>query len=355
MTTTDQQVDLSSILLYAVKLGASDVHLGEGDYIGFRVHGEISKFTQGGESAKLVPETFRDITLALFQGDEARIKTFHDRGDVDFAYIASDGTSFRVNGFRKLGRIAYVMRRIEREPKSMDSLGLPKGVSRILPAKQGLFLVTGPTGSGKSTTLVSILDRINETRKEHIITIEDPIEFIFSDKQSIFSQREVGRDTDSFVTAIRGAMREDPDVVMVGEMRDRETVEAALNLAETGHLVFSTLHTAGSVQTINRLVQFFDPDIQSQVRMRIADSLLGVLSQRLIPRADHPGRIAIHELMFITHAIKNLIKTNELVQILNNIQLGSSDGMITMRDSADRLRDAGLVREEDYIGFFTNE
>jgi twitching motility protein PilT len=202
--------------------------------------------------------------------------------------------------------------------------------------------------------MVSIIDRINESRREHIITIEDPIEFIFTDKNSIFSQREVGRDTDSFVTAIRAAMREDPDIVMVGEMRDRETVEAAMNLAETGHLVFSTLHTSGSVQTINRLIQFFHPDIQNQVRVRLADSLLGVLSQRLIPKVDG-GRVGIHELMFITPAIKNLIKSGDLVQINNNIELGSQEGMIPMRTSADRLRDAGLVREEDYIGYFTND
>ncbi len=181
--------------------------------------------------------------------------------------------------------------------------------------------MTGPTGSGKSTTMVSIIDQINATRKEHIITIEDPIEFIFSDKQSIFSQREVGRDTNSFVSAIRAAMREDPDIVMVGEMRDKETVEAAMNLAETGHLVFSTLHTSGSVQTINRLIQFFEPDIQNQVRIRLADSLLGVLSQRLIPRANGGGRVGIHELMYITPAIKNLIKSGDLIQINNNIEL----------------------------------
>ena len=203
--------------------------------------------------------------------------------------------------------------------------------------------------------MVSIIDRINETRKEHIVTIEDPIEFIFSDKKSIFSQREVGRDTNSFVAAIRAAMREDPDIVMVGEMRDKETVEAALNLAETGHLVFSTLHTAGSVQTINRLVQFFHPDIQTQVRVRLGDSLLGVLSQRLLPKASGHGRVAVHELMYVTSAIKNLIKSGDLIQINNNIELGTQDGMIAMRASAEKLRDAGMVNEEDYIGYFTND
>ncbi|PJC56584.1 type IV pili twitching motility protein PilT [Candidatus Gracilibacteria bacterium CG_4_9_14_0_2_um_filter_38_7] len=311
--------------------------------------------SQGGEQAKVSKEMIHKLTLELLHGDKHKFNEFLERHDMDFAYVSADGTPFRVNGFFKLGRIGFVLRRIERDAKKMEDLGLPSGVAKILTAKQGLFLITGPTGSGKSTTMVSIIDRINEERQEHIITIEDPVEFIFTDKKSIFSQREVGRDTDSFIAAIRAAMREDPDIVMVGEMRDKETVEAAMNLAETGHLVFSTLHTSGSVQTINRLIQFFHPDIQNQVRVRLADSLLGVLSQRLLPKANEPGRVGIHELMFITPAIKNLIKSGDFVQINNNIELGSQEGMITMRNSADLLRDQGIVREEDYAGFFTND
>ena len=349
------QPEIEGILAYAIKVKASDVHLSEGDYISFRVHGEIGKMSKGWEQWKVSKEMMHKLTLELLLGDDKKFQEFLVRHDMDFAYVSADGTPFRVNGFFKLGRIGFVLRRIERESKKMEDLGLPSGVSKILTSKQGLFLITGPTGSGKSTTMVSVIDRINEERQEHIITIEDPVEFIFTDKKSIFSQREVGRDTDSFVAAIRAAMREDPDIVMVGEMRDKETVEAAMNLAETGHLVFSTLHTSGSVQTINRLIQFFNPDIQSQVRVRLADSLLGVLSQRLLPRANEPGRVGIHELMFITPAIKNLIKSWDLVQINNNIELGTQDGMITMRNSADKLRDAWVVREEDYAGFFTND
>lgn len=353
--STENDIDIEGVLAYAIKLKASDVHIAEGDFIGFRVHGEIGKFTQGGEGARVNKERAHKLALELFLGDEHKLKAFYDKHDADFAYVAKDGTPFRVNGFFKLGRVAFVMRRIERDAKKMEDLGLPSGVQKILGAKQGLFLITGPTGSGKSTTMVSVIDRINEIRQEHIITIEDPVEFIFSDKKSIFSQREVGRDTENFVAAIRAAMREDPDIVMVGEMRDKETVEAAMNLAETGHLVFSTLHTSGSVQTINRLIQFFNPDIQTQVRVRLADSLLGVLSQRLIPRANEPGRAAIHELMFITPAIKNLIKSGDLIQINNNIELGSQDGMISMRASADNLAAQGVVKQEDYMGFFTND
>jgi twitching motility protein PilT len=344
-------ITLEALLAHAIKISASDIHISEGEHLAFRVHGELGKLTQ---SPTLSIEQIEKLISELFKGDAIKIATFKERRDADFAYVSADGTPFRVNGFFKLGHIGFVMRRIERESKKMEDLGLPPGVSKILTAKQGLFLITGPTGSGKSTTMVSIIDRINEARREHIITIEDPVEFIFTDKNSIFSQREVGRDTESFVTAIRAAMREDPDIVMVGEMRDRETVEAAMNLAETGHLVFSTLHTSGSVQTINRLIQFFHPDIQNQVRVRLADSLLGVLSQRLIPKVEG-GRVGIHELMYITPAIKNLIKSGDLVQINNNIELGSQEGMIPMRNSADRLKDAGIVKEEDYIGYFTNE
>ncbi len=343
---------IEQILAHAIGIGASDIHLSEGDFVGFRVHGELAKFEEGGRMARPIMER---LVRELYLNDAPKIDEFYKKHDADFAYIAQDGTPFRVNGFFKLSRIGFVMRRIERNAKKMEDLGLPVGVSKILTAKQGLFLITGPTGSGKSTTMVSIIDRINETRKEHIITIEDPVEFIFTDKASIFSQREVGRDTDSFVAAIRAAMREDPDIVMVGEMRDKETVEAAMNLAETGHLVFSTLHTSGSVQTINRLVQFFHPDIQNQVRVRLGDSLLGVLSQRLIPRAEGHGRAAIHELMYVTPAIKNLIKSGDLVQINNNIELGSQEGMISMKNCAMALAEQGIVKEEDFMGYFTND
>ncbi len=349
---TNQGFSLEGILAYAIKITASDIHIAEGEFIAFRVHGELAKLQEAG---KITPEIADALALELFKGDKDNQTAFYAKHDVDFAYVSRDGTPFRVNGFFKLGKVGFVLRRIEREAKKMEDLGLPQGVNKILAAKQGLFLITGPTGSGKSTTMVSIIDRINESRREHIVTIEDPIEFIFTDKISIFSQREVGRDTDSFVSAIRAAMREDPDIVMVGEMRDKETVEAAMNLAETGHLVFSTLHTSGSVQTINRLIQFFPPDIQVQVRVRLADSLLGVLSQRLIPRAEGHGRVGIHELMFITPAIKNLIKSGDLIQINNNIELGSQEGMISMRASADKLAAGGVVKQEDYIGYFTND
>ena len=206
-----------------------------------------------------------------------------------------------------MGKIGIAIRRIPEEIANLLELGLPKSIGKVLQAKQGLFLVTGPTGSGKSTTMASMLNAINEVRSEHIITIEDPVEYIFKNKKSIISQREIGRDTLTFAQAIRAAMREDADIIMIGEIRDTETMEIAMNLAETGHLVFSTLHTSGSVQTISRMIQFFPTEIEAQIRTRIADSLIGVLSQRLIPRSDTTGRVAIREVMFANSAIRNLI------------------------------------------------
>lgn len=270
--------------------------------------------------------------------------------------MSGGNISFRVNGAWSLENLNFTFRRIEQNARTLRELDLPQAIDHFINAKQGLVLITGPTGSGKSTTLVAMLEEINKTRGENIITIEDPIEFLFEDNKSIFSQREVGRDTASFVSAIRASMREDPNIVMVGEMRDPDTVEAALNLAETGHLVFSTLHTSGSVQTISRIAQFFNPEQQRQIYTRLADSLLGVLSQRLVLRRDGSNkRIAIFELMIVNSGIKNLIRSGELSQINNAIQMGRSEGMVPMYIHAQELEKKGIIRREDYSGFFTNQ
>lgn len=217
--------------------------MSEWENIWFRVHWELGKVS----GSPLDALKTRQILLELFHDNKEAVKEFLDKRDADFAYIHTDGTPFRVNAFFKLWKIAFVMRKIASEPKTIQELGLPRWVEKFTKAKWWLILVTGPTGSWKSTSMISILDAINKTRREHILTIEDPTEFIFKDDKSIFSQREVGKDTKTFASALRAAMREDPDIVMVWEMRDKETVEAAVELAETGHLVISTLHTAGSV------------------------------------------------------------------------------------------------------------
>lgn len=345
------EINIESLLNHAIVTRASDIHISEWDHVAFRVHGKLWKATQ---TPKLTREMLMMLTNQLYKWDQEKIDLFMRKHDADFAYVSSDWTPFRVNWYFKLARMWFVLRRIERDSQKMEDLWLPPWVEKIIHAKQWLFLITWPTWSGKSTTMVSILDKINEVRDEHIITIEDPIEFIFTDKLSIFSQREVWRDTDSFVAAIRAAMREDPDIVIIWEMRDKETVEAAINLAETWHLVFSTLHTSWSVETINRVIQFFNPDIQSQVRVRLADSLLWVLSQRLIQKIWW-WRVGIHELMYITSWIKNLIKWWDLVQINNNIEMWTRDWMISMRNSADKLYERWIVELESYIWYFTND
>ena len=347
-----RKISIEAILKYAIDKWASDVHLSTGKYVTYRIQGKLHRMT---EAELLSKEDIASIQSEMLEQYPKQLKLFKDTGDLDFAYMSDDDTSFRVNAFRRLQKTSFVFRRIEKEPVPMSELKLPVGVQKFLTAKQGLVLVTGPTGAGKSTTLVAMLEEINKTRSEHIITIEDPIEFVFTDKKSIFSQREVWRDTQSFVKAIRAAMREDPDIVMIGEMRDVETVEAALSLAETGHLVFSTLHTSGSVATISRIIQFFKSNIQHQIQARLWDALLWVLSQRLLPRRDTEGRVAMHEMMYLTPGIKNIIRTWDIGQLNNAIELGRSEGMLPMKISAKMLEKSGKIYREDWIHFFKNK
>jgi twitching motility protein PilT len=227
-----------------------------------------------------------DILYTLVGGEKERISYFKNNRELDFGYSHTGGESYRGNAYMFMGKIAIALRRIPEKVKSLMEIDMPKSIGKVLQAKQGLFLITGPAGSGKSTTMNSMLEAINEVRSDFIVTIEDPIEYIFKNHKSTFAQREVGRDTLSFANAVKSAMRENADIIVIGEIRDRETMEIALALAETGHLVFSTLHTAGSVQTISRIIQFFAPEIEVQIRTRISESLIGVLSQRLIPRRD---------------------------------------------------------------------
>lgn len=351
---TKKNIDIEKVLWYAINARASDIHLATNKPITYRIEGVLIKMEN---EPVLTADHLSQIKTAILQKHPELSEKLDKMHDVDFGYITQENhISFRVNGAWSLENLTFTFRRIEQNAKTIEDLGLPQAISAFLKAKQGLVLVTGPTGSGKSTTLVAMLEEINRTRGEKIITIEDPIEFLFTDKKSTFNQREVGRDTNSFVAAIRAAMREDPDIVMVGEMRDTDTVEAALNLAETGHLVFSTLHTSGSVQTISRIVQFFDPDQQRQIFTRIADSLLGVLSQRLVPRRDGSNkRVALFELMLVNSGIKNLVRTGDLAQVDNAIQMGRSEGMIPMYIYAQELEQKGIIHRDDYIGFFTNQ
>lgn len=344
-------IQISQVLDHAIKLWASDIHISEWENIWFRVDWKLWKANWTMVTKEIAHQMLKD----LLRWDESLINLFLENRDLDFAFIHTDKTPFRINAFYKLGRMAFVMRRIASKPKTMEELGLPEWVKKFTRAKQWLILVTWPTWSGKSTSMISILDAINKTRREHILTIEDPVEFIFQDDQSIFSQREIWKDTKWFAQALRAAMREDPDIVMVWEMRDKETVEAAMELAETWHLVISTLHTAWSVQTITRLVNFFHPELQHSVRYKLWDILFWVLSQRLIPKADWKWRAWIYEIMMMTPWIKSLVRSWDLVQINNAIEMGRAEWMIWMKNYADSLRDQWIIKEEDYINYFQDD
>lgn len=326
----------------------SDIHMSAEHYISYRINGEIVPQTDLG----IVSAEFMELTLKhLTKSDSDRMAKFWAQKDMDFAYLAKSGLSYRVNAFMKLGKVAVVMRKINAQAKGLEELiysDIADSIKKnVLGRKTGLFLVTWPTGSGKSTSLVAMLDYLNHQQNAHMITIEDPIEFIFKPDKCLISQREVGNDTRSFANALKSAMREDPNIIFVGEIRDLETAEAALNMAETGHLVFSTLHTSSASATINRYISLFPPEIQDSISDRLADSLSGVLSQFLIKTSDKKSRIWLYELMINTTSVRNNIRKREIKQIDNIIETSSAQGMISMKAYAQRLINQWLITEDN--------
>jgi twitching motility protein PilT len=291
------------------------------------------------------------ILRQLFKNNPQRFDKFLADKEADFAYVSKDGTAYRVNSFLKTGRIGVVMRKINSIPKVLDEIMFQNTADaikkNILASPKGLFLVTGPTGSGKSTSIVAMLEEINKIQPHNIITIEDPIEYVFQAKKALISQREIGHDTWSFDNAIKSALREDPDIIFVGEIRNTETANAVLDLAETGHLVFSTLHTNSATATINRFLSFFSADMQNGVVERLADALAGVLSQTLVKRKDGIGRIAIFELLLNNNAVRNNLKKREIEQIQNIIETSSQNGMITMKQYAKKLLDRQVIDQAE--------
>ncbi|MDR3168481.1 MAG: PilT/PilU family type 4a pilus ATPase [Candidatus Peribacteria bacterium] len=291
------------------------------------------------------------ILRQLFKNNPQRFDKFLADKEADFAYVSKDGTAYRVNSFLKTGRIGVVMRKINSIPKILDEIMFQNTADaikkNILTSSKGLFLVTGPTGSGKSTSIVAMLEEINKMQPHNIITIEDPIEYVFQAKKALISQREIGHDTWSFDNAIKSALREDPDIIFVGEIRNTETANAVLDLAETGHLVFSTLHTNSATATINRFLSFFSADMQNGVVERLADALAGVLSQTLVKRKDGIGRIAIFELLLNNNAVRNNLKKREIEQIQNIIETSSQNGMITMKQYAKKLLDRQVIDQAE--------
>lgn len=337
-------IDIEQILgLIEKNPNISDLHLSGGESIAYRLNGEVIREEQAG---KLSNETMEIILRQLLQGNPQRFDKFLGDKEADFAYVAKTGTPYRVNAFFKTGRIGVVMRKINGSAKKLEDLMFTDTAESIrknvLSMKKWLYLVTGPTGSGKSTSLVAMLQYINENRSENMITIEDPIEFIFEPKKCIISQREIGHDTWNFGNALRSSMREDPDIIFVGEIRDRETAESALSLAETGHLVFSTLHTNSAANTVNRYISFFPPEIQESVCDRLAESLIGVQSQMLV-KSKMGTRVGIYELMLNTTSVRNNIKKREIEQIDNIIETSSLIGMINLKKYGQRLIDKQIV------------
>ena len=317
----------------------SDFHMRSGSPLAIRVNGEIQIMQDCPITHDMLDGVFR------YELGQELYDIFDEKKDVDFA-ITVNGSRFRANGYHTLNGWGLICRTIVTEVPNIDQLGLPPAVHSVLNEKKGLVLVTGPTGSGKSTSLASMINKINRERAEHIITIEDPVEFVHSEIKSIISQREVGRDTVSFASALKGALREDPDILLLGEMRDYETISLALTAAETGHLVFGTLHTSGAAETINRIIDAFPAEEQPQARSMVASSLQLVMTQQLLKRKSG-GRIGAFEVMVCVPAIKNLIREDKIPQIATVMQTGAQFGMITMEKYVDELEKQGLVAIED--------
>ena len=323
--------------------GASDLHLSTGNPPIFRLHGEMMRLN----FKSLADEELREVLFEIL--DEKQLAHFEATKDLDFAYAVPDLARFRGNIFMQHRGIAGVFRIIPTKILSAEELNLPDGVLRMTNFKKGLVLVTGPTGSGKSTTLAAMIDLINSTRKEHIITLEDPLEFIHENKQSLLNQRQIGEHTESFASALRAALREDPDIILVGEMRDLTTISLAMSAAETGHLVFGTLHTNTAAKTIDRIIDVFPTDQQEQVRAMLSESLKGVVCQQLLKTVEGKGRIAALEIMIGTPAIANLIREGKTFQIPSIIQTAKKDGMQLMdQHLLDLLKTKRVNPEEAY-------
>src|SRR6185312_14422316 len=295
--------EIDAALHRLVESGGSDLHLKAGSSPLMRVNGELGPIP---DEPPLTPQDTQRVLDGILRSDEQRAE-FASDGEVDFAHAIPGFARFRVNAFRQRGSVSLVMRSIPSKIKTVEQLGLPPVVSELAEEKRGIILLTGTTGSGKSTTLAAIIDHINRNRAEHIVTIEDPIEFLHKDQRSILNQREVGSDTASFKRALRRVLRQDPDVILIGEMRDEETVHTALSAAETGHLVLSTLHTIDAPETVNRIVDFFPPHQQQQARAMLAGTLKGIISQRLVPTPDRSGRVAVCEILRMTGRARDMI------------------------------------------------
>ncbi len=342
MEVQTKEVRLIDIIQRAVHMDASDVHITSGARPAVRVDGSIQFLS---DFPVLTPDMTQKLAYSVMS--EKHRKNLEERGQVDFSFGVKDLGRFRANVFYQRGSVACAFRRLPYKIRTVTELGLSEKILELCHKKMGLVLVTGPTGSGKSTTLAAMINYINENFPHHIITIEDPVEYIFHHRQSIVNQREIDQDVYSFAEALRAALREDPDVILVGEMRDRETIETALRAAETGHLVFGTLHTNTAISTITRIVDIFPAEQQEQIRVQLSFTLQGVISQRLLPKVGG-GRVLSYELLIPNAGIRNLIRENKLQQIYSLMQSGQLEsGMQTMNQSLFRLYKSGYITVDE--------
>ncbi|WMM26946.1 type IV pilus twitching motility protein PilT [Tissierella sp. MB52-C2] len=336
-------MNIVELVNIAMKKNASDIHITVGTPPILRINGELLTL----ESKKLMPEDTKSMVYETL--DERTVKELEEKGEVDTSFSSPGVGRYRINAYKQRGSYAMALRIIPLEVPTIDELGLPSVVKDLARLPRGLILVTGPTGSGKSTTLASMINLINKERKCHILTLEDPIEYLHKHNQSIVNQREIGIDSDSFANSLRASLRQDPDVILVGEMRDLETISIALTAAETGHLVLSTLHTIGSAKTIDRVIDVFPPHQQQQVRIQFASVIKAIVSQQLLPKSDGSGRIAAFEVMVATTAIRNLIREEKIHQIDTAIQTGGKFQMQTMDNSLLDLYKKGLITKETIL------
>ncbi len=336
---------LDDLLRQMKQQGASDLHLTSGSAPYMRIHGDMVKLNYKTVSA----ETCQSLIFEIL--NEKQKELFAEDWDLDLSYPLGGVGRFRVNVFMQRNGISGVFRLIPEEIKTIRELDLPEQLSQLIDVSEGLILVTGPTGSGKSTTLSALIHTINHDLQAHIITIEDPIEFVHENKNCLISQRELSSHTKSFNAALRAALREDPDIILVGEMRDLETISLAITAAETGHLVFGTLHTNSAIKTVDRVIDVFPEAQQTQIRVMLSESLRGVVAQSLLPRPDHQGRVPVVEILVNVPAVANLIREGKTHQIASVMQTGRAHGMMTFENGVQDLIQKGLVSREDGLAF----
>ncbi|WP_339197050.1 type IV pilus twitching motility protein PilT [Solibacillus sp. FSL R5-0449] len=334
-------LNIQDLLQHAYDENASDLHVTTGIPPVYRINGQLKQYGDVIVTAEMIEQMVKDI-LPSYKAAE-----FDEKGETDFNYSLKDFCRFRVNAYHQRNVGAIAARLISSEIPTIDSLNMPNVLYDLAEKPQGLILVTGPTGSGKSTTLAAMIDYINETKSKHIITLEDPIEYLHSHKKSVVNQREIGVDTGSFANGLRASLRQDPDIILVGEMRDLETISTAITAAETGHLVFGTLHTSSAPTTIDRIIDVFPPHQQGQIRIQLANVLQGIISQRLFIRKDKAGRVAATEILVSIPAVTNLIRNEKIHQIPSVMQTNRALGMHTLETSIQALVSSGKVSLEE--------